>query len=73
MLDGAGHDDSAIRGFPLVFDVPRRIQWILSEEVLMATIIRDSVLEERVLAERAACGGDRYDEVWEGIYIVHQV
>ncbi|MCA9265706.1 MAG: Uma2 family endonuclease [Planctomycetales bacterium] len=36
----------------------------------MATIIRDPILEERILAERAERGGDRYDEVWDGVYIM---
>ena len=34
----------------------------------MATLIGDPALEERLLAERQACGADRYDEVWEGVY-----
>ena len=36
----------------------------------MTTIVRDPVVEQRILAERAARGGDRYDEVWNGIYIM---
>jgi Uma2 family endonuclease len=36
----------------------------------MATIIRDPVLEQQILAQRIARGGDRYDEVWEGVYIM---
>lgn len=36
----------------------------------MATIIRDTELEQRLQAERAACGADRYDEVWEGVYVM---
>ena len=37
---------------------------------VMATIIRDTELEQRLQAERAACGADRYDEVWEGVYVM---
>ena len=33
----------------------------------MATIIRDPILEQRLQAER---GADRYDEVWDGVYIM---
>lgn len=36
----------------------------------MATIIRDAELERRLQAERAASGADRYDEVWEGVYMM---
>ena len=36
----------------------------------MATMIVDPDLESRLLAERAATGADRYDEVWEGIYVM---
>ncbi|MEZ6118896.1 MAG: Uma2 family endonuclease [Pirellulaceae bacterium] len=36
----------------------------------MATLIRDPILEERILAERAARGADRFDEVWEGVYVM---
>ena len=36
----------------------------------MATIIHDRVLEERLQAERAVSGADRYDEVWEGDYMM---
>ena len=36
----------------------------------MATIIHDRVLQERLQAERAATGADRYDEVWEGDYMM---
>lgn len=34
----------------------------------MATLITDPELEEKIRAQRAEWGGDRYDEVWEGIY-----
>ncbi len=36
----------------------------------MALMVLDVDLEERLKAERAASGGDRFDEVWEGIYMM---
>ena len=36
----------------------------------MATVIHDTDLEKRLQAERAATGADRYDEVWEGTYMM---
>jgi Uma2 family endonuclease len=36
----------------------------------MATFITDHDLEERLQAERRASGADRYDEVWEGVYMM---
>jgi Uma2 family endonuclease len=36
----------------------------------MATLIHDPVLEKDILAQRRAWGADRYDEVWEGVYVV---
>ena len=36
----------------------------------MATLVLDPDVEERIKAERAASGGDRYDEVWEGVYMM---
>ncbi len=36
----------------------------------MATVVLDDALAKRLRAERAACGGDRYDEVWEGTYMM---
>ena len=39
----------------------------------MATIIHDRVLQERLQAVRAATGADRYDEVWEGDYMMAPV
>ena len=36
----------------------------------MATVILDEELAERLKAERAERGGDRYDEVWEGVYMM---
>ena len=34
----------------------------------MALMVLDQDLEDRLIAERQASGGDRFDEVWEGIY-----
>ena len=36
----------------------------------MAMMINEAALEERLRQERAACGADRYDEVWEGVYMM---
>jgi Uma2 family endonuclease len=36
----------------------------------MAILIRDPLLGEDVLAERQRRGADRYDEVWEGVYVM---
>jgi Uma2 family endonuclease len=36
----------------------------------MATLIRSSELEERLRAERRASGADRWDEVWEDVYVM---
>lgn len=36
----------------------------------MTTMIRDLELEKRLLAEREVSGADRYDEVWEGVYVM---
>jgi Uma2 family endonuclease len=36
----------------------------------MPTVIHDKLLEERLQAERTATGANRYDEVWEGVYIM---
>jgi len=36
----------------------------------MATTILDHELEERLIAERQASGLDRFDEVWDGVYIM---
>lgn len=34
----------------------------------MLTLILDDELAESIRAQRAACGGDHHDEVWEGVY-----
>jgi Uma2 family endonuclease len=36
----------------------------------MAIMVLDSDMEAQILAERVNSDGDRYDEVWEGVYIV---
>jgi Uma2 family endonuclease len=36
----------------------------------MPTLILDPRLEERIKTEREVCGGDRYDEVWNGVYVM---
>lgn len=36
----------------------------------MAMLILDSSVEEQIKAEREASGADRYDEVWEGVYMM---
>ncbi len=39
----------------------------------MAAIVNDPWLEQRLRAERQAWGADRYDEVWEGVYVMAPV
>ncbi|MEX2171666.1 MAG: Uma2 family endonuclease [Pirellulales bacterium] len=36
----------------------------------MATLILDRELAEKIRLKRAECGGDRWDEVWEGTYVM---
>ncbi len=36
----------------------------------MVTLITDPAVEDRLKSERAARGMDRYDEVWEGVYMM---
>ncbi len=36
----------------------------------MATFISDPELEKKLRAAREAMGSDRYDEVWEGVYMM---
>ena len=36
----------------------------------MPTLINDPPLEAQLIAARQACGGDRFDEVWEGVYMM---
>lgn len=36
----------------------------------MATLVLDPVEERRLIRHRRECGGDRYDEVWDGVYVM---
>ncbi|MDQ3440699.1 MAG: Uma2 family endonuclease [Planctomycetota bacterium] len=36
----------------------------------MELVVTDPDLRERLIAERQASGGDRFDEVWEGTYVM---
>lgn len=36
----------------------------------MSVLVCDSLLADRLIAERRASGGDRFDEVWEGVYVM---
>jgi Uma2 family endonuclease len=36
----------------------------------MATLVTDPRLEQRIIEERRANGGDRFDEVWDGVYVM---
>ena len=36
----------------------------------MGTLVLDPHVERKVRAERAASGADRWDEVWEGVYVM---
>lgn len=36
----------------------------------MATLINDPSLEDSLIADRRKTGADRYDEVWDGIYVM---
>ncbi len=37
---------------------------------IVATLVTDRYVEDRIREERARCGGDRHDEVWEGTYMM---
>jgi Uma2 family endonuclease len=39
----------------------------------MVAMINDSMLEERLIRERQENGSDRYDEVWEGVYMMSPI
>ncbi len=39
----------------------------------MTLLVRDPMARERILAERRASEGDRYDEVWEGQYVMSPI
>lgn len=36
----------------------------------MATLVIDPQIEEELLEHRRACRGDRFDEVWDGVYVM---
>src|SRR5436305_2050731 len=36
----------------------------------MPTLVMDPQLEEELLEKRRAWGGDKFDEVWEGVYVM---
>ena len=36
----------------------------------MELMVLDTDMQERLIAERQASGGDRFDEVWEGVYMM---
>lgn len=36
----------------------------------MVALVTDPNLEEQLIAQRRAAGGDRYDEVWDGVYVM---
>ncbi|MGC8641820.1 MAG: hypothetical protein ACP5XB_18290, partial [Isosphaeraceae bacterium] len=36
----------------------------------MATLSVDPIEFSRIIRERRRCGGDRYDEVWDGVYVM---
>ncbi len=39
----------------------------------MSMVILDPTDELRLIEQRQACGGDRYDEVWDGVYIMSPI
>ncbi len=39
-------------------------------EIVMAMLVLDPYVEEQLKAERKTSGADRYDEVWEGVYMM---
>jgi len=39
-------------------------------EILVATLITDPQMEEQLLERRRAWGGDKFDEVWDGVYVM---
>ena len=36
----------------------------------MATLVMDPHIEEELLEKRRAWGGDKFDEVWDGVYVM---
>jgi len=39
----------------------------------MAVLVCDEEIADRLIAQRQASGGDRYDEVWNGVYIMSPI
>ena len=39
----------------------------------MTMLVTDPSLEERLILERQRTGADRYDEIWEGIYVMSPI
>lgn len=39
----------------------------------MVALILDSLAEEQLIHERQAIGADRYDEVWDGVYVMSPI
>lgn len=39
----------------------------------MATLVLDPCLEDELRRKRARTGGDRYDEVWDGVYVMSPI
>ena len=45
-------------------------QHSLEQVMAMTMLIRDQALEYELLEKRKAMGADRYDEVWDGVYVM---
>ena len=39
----------------------------------MSILINDSALADELIKQRQAMGGDRYDEVWDGVYVMSPI
>jgi len=39
-------------------------------EAVMPTLVMDPKIEEQLLENRRICGGDKFDEVWDGVYVM---
>ena len=39
----------------------------------MSLVVNDSVLADELIKQRQAMGGDRYDEVWDGVYMMSPI
>ena len=40
------------------------------EEIIMSMLINDPNLEDKLIEARKRTDADRWDEVWEGVYVV---